>query len=314
MAVSLATHIGSCALRSVFMNASGVHCTTQEELKNLSANAAVGAVVSKSCTHEYRAGNPAPRYYENHLGSINSMGLPNEGYRYYADYAAAQVSRFPQVPYIVSVAALYLEENLHIISELSDIEGIAALELNLSCPNLPDKPLIAYHYENTRSLLDLVSRHCRKPLGLKLPPYFDMPDFVRYAELFSRYDIHFITSINSIPNGLIVDIESESVTIKPKNGLGGLGGAYIKPTTLANVRRFYELMPPQVAIIGCGGIENGTDVFEHILCGAAAVQIGTQLMKEGTAVFARLEKELSDCMERKGYRCIDDFKGKLKVL
>ena len=145
-------------------------------------------------------------------------------------------------------------------------------------------------------------------------PYFDVVDFERYARLFSQYDLAFITSINSIPNGLIVDFETETVAIKPKNGLGGLGGAYIKPTTLANIHLFYELMDKKVAIIGCGGIENGQDVFEHILCGASAVQIGTQLMKEGIGVFERLATELQAIMKQKNYDSIGDFKGKLKTI
>ena len=93
-----------------------------------------------------------------------------------------------------------------------------------------------------------------------------------------------------------------------------IGGDYIKPTALANVRIFSQLLRPSIAVIGCGGVKSGSDAFEHILCGATAVQIGTQLMKEGTDCFARIATELQQIMQQKGYTNINDFKGKLKTI
>lgn len=100
--------------------------------------------------------------------------------------------------------------------------------------------------------------------------------------------------------------------IKPKNGFGGIGGEYIKPAALANVHALYQRLNKEIAIIGTGGITSGRDIFEHILCGASIVQIGTQLQKEGVAVFDRLTKELQKIMITKGYHTINDFKGKLQ--
>jgi len=104
------------------------------------------------------------------------------------------------------------------------------------------------------------------------------------------------------------------VVIKPKGGFGGIGGAYVKPTSLANVRKFRELLRPEIDIIGCGGVETGIDAFEFLLCGASAVQVGTQYAKEGPLCFGQLEEELIEVLERKGYKSIADAKGKLKVL
>lgn len=84
--------------------------------------------------------------------------------------------------------------------------------------------------------------------------------------------------MNSIGNGLY--IEDESVVIKPKNGFGGIGGDYIKPTALANVHAFYQRLKPEIQIIGTGGVKSGRDAFEHILCGASMVQVGTALQKK----------------------------------
>ena len=102
--------------------------------------------------------------------------------------------------------------------------------------------------------------------------------------------------------------------IKPKGGFGGLGGAMIKPVALANVRAFWKLIGDSMPIIGTGGIVSGTDVFEHILCGASAVQIGTALVDEGVGVFQRLEKELGELLQRKGYDSLLECRGRLQEL
>ena len=99
--------------------------------------------------------------------------------------------------------------------------------------------------------------------------------------------------------------------------LEGIGGKYIKPIALSNVRNFYlefQKRNLDIDIIGCGGIETGIDVFEHILAGAKMVQVGTQLYKEGPEVFVRLENELISIMKDKNYNSLSEFRGKLKNL
>lgn len=88
------------------------------------------------------------------------------------------------------------------------------------------------------------------------------------AEILNQFPLTYVNSVNSIGNGLFIDPEAESVVIKPKDGFGGIGGAYIKPTALANVRAFYTRLKPEIQIIGTGGIETGQDAFEHLLCGS----------------------------------------------
>ncbi len=134
------------------------------------------------------------------------------------------------------------------------------------------------------------------------------------AKILNKYPLTYVNSVNSVGNGLYIDLDKEQVVIKPKGGFGGLGGEYIKPTALANVRAFRERLNPSIKIIGTGGVINGKDVFEHILCGADLVQVGTTLHKEGVSVFDRLSKELQEVMKEKGYLSLDDFRGKLKVI
>lgn len=295
-----------------FMNASGVHCMTTTELVELEQSNA-GAFITKSCTLNERAGNPEPRYFDVPLGSINSMGLPNRGFDYYLDYALNYEKQQTQ-PLFFSIAGMSATENLEMLTliEKSDFQGIT--ELNLSCPNVPGKPQLAYDFETTEDLLQQVFARFTKPLGIKLPPYFDLAHFDQMAEILNQFPLTYVNSINSIGNGLYIDPQKEAVVIKPKEGFGGLGGEYVKPTALANVRAFYTRLKPEIKIIGTGGIRNGQDAFEHLLCGATMIQIGTELHKEGPKIFDRITKELEQIMTEKGYRTIDEFRGKLKTL
>lgn len=295
-----------------FMNASGVHCMTTTELVELEQSNA-GAFITKSCTLNERAGNPEPRYFDVPLGSINSMGLPNRGFDYYLDYALNYEKQQTQ-PLFFSIAGMSAAENLEMLTmiEKSDFQGIT--ELNLSCPNVPGKPQLAYDFEATEDLLQQVFARFTKPLGIKLPPYFDLAHFDQMAEILNQFPLTYVNSINSIGNVLYIDTQKEAVVIKPKEGFGGLGGEYVKPTALANVRAFYTRLKPEIKIIGTGGIRNGQDAFEHLLCGATMLQIGTELHKEGPKIFDRITKELEQIMTEKGYRTIDEFRGKLKTI
>ena len=308
--ISLETTISNKTFSNCLMNASGVKCMTLEELSNLK-NSESGTWITKSCTISPREGNPSPRYVDLQLGSINSMGLPNLGFEFYLDYALKE-HKSGNDNLFFSVAGLTLEDNIEMLTQIenSDFQGL--VELNLSCPNIPGKPQTGYDFDRTDEVLKQVFSFYTKPLGVKLPPYFDIVHFEMMASILNKYQLRFITCINSIGNALYV--EDESVVIKPKGGFGGIGGAYVKPTALANVRMFHKLLKKDISIIGCGGVKSGKDVFEHILCGASMVQIGTQLMKDGTKVFSKILTELKEIMKDKNYTTILDFKGKLKEL
>ena len=306
--ISLETKLFGIKLDCIF-NASGPLCTSEEELYNLEKSFS-GAVLTKSCTLEPREGNPEPRYFDTEWGSINSMGLPNLGYQFYSEMA----SKISNKPYIVSVSGMTPDDNISILEHLNCVDGVSAIELNLSCPNLIGKPQMAYDFKETDDFLYRICKDLRKPLGVKLPPYFDSVHFQKMADILNNYPISFVTCINSIGNGLVIDPHSESVVIKPKSGFGGIGGDFIKPTALANVRMFSKLLNCDISVIGCGGIKSGWDAFEHILCGASAVQIGTQLWKEGIGCFERISNELKLIMEEKGYQFVKDFRGKLKEI
>lgn len=197
--------------------------------------------------------------------------------------------------------------------------GVAAIELNLACPNIPGKPTISNDFEQMEQVLKAATdmpQHGIIPLGVKLAPYFDIPFFERAAAILAQYPIRYVVCVNSLGNALMVDAERECEAIAPRHGLSGLGGGFIKHTALANVRFMSELLAAQgradIDIVGVGGVHSGMDAFELILCGACAVQVGTCHWTEGPACFERIATELESIMRRKGYTSIEDFRGNLK--
>jgi len=306
----VSTTIAGVKFPGCFMNAAGALCVTRDELVALGQSRA-GAIVTKSMTVEARQGNPEPRYHGFPGGSINSMGLPNLGYRAYAEMIP-ELKRFGK-PVVASVAGL-CEDDFPVIAAAINTVKPDLIEVNLSCPNIPGKPQIGYDPDASERIIKRVRPLITVPMGLKLPPYFDPAHHEIMGRVIGRCGVDFLNLINSVGNGLVVDPEREAVVIKPKGGFGGLGGRLIKPVALANVRAFDKFFQGRMPIIGTGGVVDGVDAFEHILCGASAVQIGTVLVEEGLDVFGRLEAELTEMLEKKGYRSIGDFRGSVKEL
>lgn len=292
------------------MNASGALCVTREELEALGRSRA-GAIVTKSMTLEARSGNPSPRYYSFAGGSLNSMGLPNLGYRAYAELVPA-LKAFGK-PVIASVAGL-CEDDFPEIARTINKAGPDLIEVNLSCPNIPGKPQIGYDFDASERLIRRVRAVVDRPMGVKLPPYFDPAHHAAMAEVLRRAPVDFLSLINSVGNALVIDPERESVVIKPKGGFGGLGGSVIKAVALANVRAFWKAFEGRIPIIGVGGVMTGTDAFEHLLAGATAVQIGTALVEEGPRVFERVAAELQTILAKKSFPAAAAAVGRLREL
>jgi dihydroorotate dehydrogenase (fumarate) len=310
--LDLTTTFGEYSFANPLMNASGVNCFDKDELDAMVASAS-GTMVTKSATVLPRPGNPEPRYADLTLGSINSMGLPNLGIDYYLDYVDGYQKQHPLDAIFMSIVGTTFADNIAVAHRIQDSDFNGLTEINLSCPNVPGEPQTAYDPEQTVKILDALFAFFKKPLGVKLPPFFDLAQFDQMAAILNRYPLAFINTMNSIGNGLMIDARTDTALIKPKGGFGGIGGAYAKPIALANVRAFRQRLNDSIRIIGTGGVATGRDVYELILCGADMVQVGTALHQQGTGIFARLLDELQDEMTQKGYTKLDDFRGKLKT-
>ncbi|MDE1849070.1 MAG: dihydroorotate oxidase [Nanoarchaeota archaeon] len=304
------TKVANAELNSYVCNASGIKDVAYEELKAI-AESNSAAIVMKSCTPEPRSGNEEPRYMRLPFGAIQSMGLPNLGYKEYIRIAA-ELKKYRK-PIIASVAGLSPDDFPKIVRAFQNSD-VNLIEVNLSCPNLEGKPQIAYDFNAADELLGSISNLGYKPIGIKLPPYYDLAHFKKIADIIKSHNISFITCINSVGNTLAIDPENETPLIKPKSGLGGLSGGYIKNIALANVKIFRELLGNRISIFGVGGINSGTDAFEFLLAGADAVQIGTVFEKEGIHCFRRINEEFESIMKRKGYGSVLEARGNLKYL
>lgn len=324
----ISTRLGKLSLSSCIYNASGPRTGSIEALMKIGESSS-GAVLTKSSTLVEQSGNNFPRFinkislgrtYCN--GSINSEGLPNLGIDYYISDEAFEKIHTTGKPYIVSLSGLSLQDNLEMLKRIysKGPNKVSAIELNLACPNIPNKPIIAYDFEQLDQTLKAVTAlegFASIPLGIKLAPYFDNPHFEVVAGIIAKYPIAFIVCTNTIGNVLYIDAENECEGMAARSGFGGLGGGFIKHVALANVRLFYNLFNgkynrPDIDIVGVGGISTGIDVFEFILAGAKAVQVGTCHWTEGASCFGRIAQELQEIMTRKGYHSLAEFRGKVK--
>jgi len=265
---------------------------------------------------------------DNGKASLNSEGLPNSGIDYYIDpkTISETMGESPAKPYMVSISGKNIADNLQMLQKISStIESgsvnIAAVELNLACPNIVGKPTIGYDFEQMEDVMKQVaSLPCFSgskplfPLGVKMPPYFDRPHFEMAAAILNKYKhiVSYAASINTIGNALAIDYHAEMPVIRAKGGFAGLSGPAVKYTALANVKQMRELLDNSIDVVGAGGVQTGRDAFEMILCGATAVQVGTCHWTEGPGCFDRICDELKAIMKDKGYGNVEDFRGKLK--
>jgi dihydroorotate dehydrogenase (NAD+) catalytic subunit len=269
MKVKLAVNIGKLKLKNPVMVASGTFGLEYGELININR---LGAIVLKTITLEERHGNPAPRVAETDCGMLNSIGLENKGLEYFIKYKIAELKKV-KVPVIASIAGTNEREYASLAAKLGKTGAIDAIEVNLSCPNVKHgahEGLIAQDAEATYSMVRAVRKVTGLTLIAKLTP--SAADIVKIAASAEKAGADAILAVNTFP-AMAADI----VTRKPRLGniTGGLSGPAIKPIALKMVWDLYNNI--NIPVIGCGGIIKYDDAIEFMLCGAAAIQVGTAL-------------------------------------
>lgn len=305
--ISTSCKINNIVLDTCIYNACCPGVKTHKQLLKLTESHS-SIILSKTCTLESKLGNPLPNYIKMNNYSINSIGCLNDGLNYYINNNL--INKITKVkPYFISILINGINE-LNVIDNIIKNSNISGIEINLSCPNINKKLITGYDFELCKIIFKYIYELIIKnknniTIGYKLPPYFDNSSFVIISELLLKYPPHFITCINTIPNCIEIDINNYN-TIH-----GGMSGQIIKPIGLGNVYSFYKLLGDNIPIIGCGGISSGKDAYDYILCGASAIQIGTQFLKEGPLCFNRINNELTEIMKYKKYYVLNDFKGTL---
>lgn len=261
----LDTEIAGIELKNPVMVASG---TFGNEFAGLVDLREIGAVITKSVTYEPKTGNPPPRTCETAAGMLNSIGLENRGVKAFMEGDLKALTE-AGATVIVSVAGETTEEFSQAVMVLNEAEGVAGIELNVSCPNVERggiyfgcRPRLA---AEVTAAVKAISRY---PVIVKLTP--NVTSVTEVAKAVEAAGADAISLINTVI-GMSIDVETQ----RPKLGhvTGGLSGPAIKPIAL---RMVYETAAAvALPIIGVGGIMNTVDAVEFLLAGASAIQVGT---------------------------------------
>lgn len=266
----------------------------------------IGGFVSKGISREPMAGNQAPRIIETAAGMMNAIGLQNIGVREFIENKLPALRKYPKCAVIVNVFGSHVADYLEVIRQLNDAEGIAAYELNASCPNT-DHGGMAFGTDPV-TLDELVWRSkqvARRPLIVKLSP--NVTSISAMARCAENAGADALSLINTFV-ALSIDIETRRPRIA--NVTGGLSGPAIKPIA---VRMVWEAARSvHIPLMGLGGITTAEDAVEFLLAGATAVQVGTASYADPRAV-ERISKGLEGWCVRHHVERVADLTGKLDI-
>jgi dihydroorotate dehydrogenase (NAD+) catalytic subunit len=265
--LDLSVQIGSLTLKNPLIAASGCfgYGVEYADVVNL---ATLGGVAVKGLFLHEREGHPAPRIVETPAGMLNAIGLQGIGVRRFIDEKLPEL-RARRATVLVNICGSTLDEYVEVARILSDAEGVAAIELNISCPNIKEGGItFGCSLPGTHAVVSAVRRVTRLPLIPKLTPNVtDVASFARAAE---EAGADAISLVNTF---LAMAIDVRTRRPKLSNVMGGLSGPAIRPIA---VRMVYECRRAvKIPIIGMGGIATPDDVLEFMIAGANAVQIGT---------------------------------------
>ena len=299
----LGVKIGKIRLKNPVMVASGTfgYAKEFEQLVNLKD---IGAVVTKTITLNPRQGNPMPRICETSSGILNAIGLQNEGIDNFIKEKMLYLGKIG-APIVVSISGGNVDEFFIMARRLNKIKAVDAIELNISCPNIKHKCLVAQDKDATYEVVKAVRKVTDKAVVTKLSP--NVTDIAEIAKAAEDAGSDAVSLVNTFL-GMAIDIN----TREPKLGniTGGLSGPCIKPIAL---RMVYEVSKNiHIPVIGMGGIMSASDAIEFILAGASAIQIGTANFIE-PGVCKKIVKGIEVYFKKHKIEKIEDIIGGLKV-
>jgi dihydroorotate dehydrogenase (NAD+) catalytic subunit len=266
----------------------------------------IGGFVTKGLSREPMAGNDAPRIIETASGMINAIGLQNMGAAAFIQEKLPALRRYSGTACIANVFGYTVDDYLAVIEQLNDADGIAAYELNASCPNTRHGGLI-FGADPTQ-LAELVvraKRLARRPLIVKLSP--NVTSIAQMARVSEAAGADALSLVNTFVS-LAIDVKSRRPRIA--NVTGGLSGPAIKPIA---VRMVWEAARAvRIPVIGMGGITSPEDAVEFLLAGATAVQVGTASYADPRAV-ERLAKGLESWCRENHVERVSDLTGSLRL-
>ena len=305
LAVTLAGPKQTLTLKNPILTASGTF-GYGTEFARFGDLTSLGGIIVKGISLKPRHGNPCPRIAETPCGMLNSIGLQNDGLEVFRTQKLPNLP-WKEVPIIVNMYATSAEEFGTLAAELKAMEGVAALEVNISCPNVKEGGSIfgadpAQAAKVTRAVRNNAPN---KPVIVKLSP--NVTSIAEIARSVEDAGADCISCINTLL-GMSVDLRSRRPRLA--NIVGGLSGPCIKPVALCCVWQVSNAV--NIPVIGIGGITSAEDVLEFLLVGASAVEIGTANFMRPDAAFHIVE-ELPRAMEKYGIRHLDDIRSMLSL-
>ena len=284
-AVDLAANVGALRLSNPVLAASGTFGYGAEFAHLVDLNR-LGGIVVKGLSLEPIAGAPAPRLCETPSGMLNAVGLQNVGVRAFVAEKLPALRQY-RTAVIANVFGCTVDEYVGVIRVLEEAEGLAAYELNISCPNTAHGGI--QFGSDPRMVTEVVSaarRAAHRPLWVKLSP--NVTDITEIAKAAERAGADALTVANTY-QAMSINIQTRRSRLGRTTG--GLSGPAIKPITM---RLVYEVSQAvKIPILGLGGVETGEDVLEYLIAGASAVQVGTASFSNPSAC-----EELLDQVER----------------
>ncbi|MCL7486920.1 MAG: dihydroorotate dehydrogenase [Desulfobulbaceae bacterium] len=274
--VDMRVTIGDLQLGNPVMTASGTFGYGREFASLVDLNR-LGAIIVKGISQEPRPGNPPPRIIETACGMLNAIGLENVGVERFITDKLPYLQQF-DTPVIVNVLGESIDDYANLAARLERVEGIAAVEVNISCPNVR-KGGVAFGTDATMAaaVTSAVRQQTRLPVIVKLSP--NVTDVCAIARAVEDAGADAVSLINTLL-GMSIDIK----TRKPRlaNVVGGLSGPAIKPVALRMVWQTAKAVA--IPVIGIGGIGTTEDALEFLMAGATAVQVGTANFYHPTSV------------------------------
>lgn len=265
--------------------------------------ARLGGIVPKTVTRQPRAGNPPPRTVETASGMLNAIGLDNDGIDHFIRHHLPYLRTLPTA-IVANIAGKTEDEFVEMAALLAAESGIAALELNLSCPNVAGGVDFATDPAVTSRVVRRVRAACPFPLLAKLTP--NITDIVPVAQAAADAGTDAVSLVNTFV-GMAIDWRRRRAILG--NRTGGLSGPAIKPLALRLVWRVAQHV--RVPIIGIGGIATLDDVMEFLVAGATAVQLGTVNFYDPTAS-VRIVAALPAALGQLGARSVAEVVGTLQ--
>jgi dihydroorotate dehydrogenase (NAD+) catalytic subunit len=285
--VDMAVEVAGIRMRNPVMTASGTFGYAQEFEKYLDLNR-FGALVVKTITRLPRPGNPAPRIVETPAGMLNAIGLQNVGVDAFIRDKLPYLRQLAP-PLIVNVAGESVEDFRELAKRIGDQEGVAGLELNVSCPNVAGGLDFAVDPRLTYQVVKAARDATRLPIIPKLSP--NVTDIRVIAKAAEEAGADAISMINTLV-GLAIDVRTRRPRIA--NVTGGLSGPAIRPVAVRMVWQVARAV--RLPIIGMGGILTGEDAAEFLIAGASAVAVGTANFLDPTSALKVIEGVEAYCL------------------